>query len=304
MEKRNGREGADFRGIWLALLAAALYALGTPFSKLLLQELPPTLTAGFLYLGAGICMLTLSLLRRLTGRRNEERLSRRELPFTVLMILLDIAAPVLLMWGLRTAGAAEASLLGNFEIVATALIALAVFREAISPRLFAGILFVTLSCALLSVTDLRSFRFSGGAALVLGAATLWGLENNCTRKISSKDPLQIVLLKGIGSGAGALVTGLLLGERTERFLPVLFALLLGAVAYGLSIYCYVYAQRRIGAARTSAFYAVCPFIGVLLSLLIFRELPGRMFIPALCLMLLGAWLCSGEGPLFRRKKHE
>lgn len=40
-------------GILLAILAAALYALNAPLSKRLLAYMPPTLMAGFLYLGAG-----------------------------------------------------------------------------------------------------------------------------------------------------------------------------------------------------------------------------------------------------------
>ncbi len=79
----------------------------------------------------------------------------------------------------------------------------------------------------------------------------------------------------------------------QLIIPYL-VLLLGFVAYGLSIYFYVYAQRILGAARTSAYYAVAPFIGVFLSLLIFREIPGILFVAALDLMIIGARLSSGD----------
>lgn len=131
------------------------------------------------------------------------------------MILLDIAAPVCLLFGLKSTIAANASLLNNFEIVATAIIALAVFKERISPRLWFGILFVTLSCALLSFEDISGLKFSFGSFFILAACVCWGFENNCTRKISSKDPLQIVLLKGIFSGLGSLIIGLAIGERVS-----------------------------------------------------------------------------------------
>lgn len=290
-------------GIFLALLAAALYAVNAPFSKLLLDHMPPTLMAGFLYIGAGLGMGAVALFRRARhAPQGEVRLTRAELPYTVAMILLDIAAPICLMLGLRATTAANAALLNNFEIVATAVIALAVFKERISPRLWCGILFVTLSCALLSFEDLASLRFSAGSLLVLLAAVCWGLENNCTRKISSKDPLQIVLLKGVFSGLGSVIIGLAVGERITVLWSVLAVLAVGFVAYGLSIFFYVYAQRRLGAARTSAYYAVAPFIGALLSLLVFRELPRYTYFIALGLMAVGAWLCSGDGPLFKRKK--
>jgi len=290
------------KGILLALLAAALYAVNSPFSKLLLTYMPSTLMAGCLYLGAGLGMLPIFLVRR-AGRTHskEERLSRRDLPYTLGMILLDIAAPICLLAGLSRTSAASASLLNNFEIVATAFIALALFHEKISPRLWIGILFVTTSCALLSVEGAGELRFSVGSLLVLLAGVCWGLENNCTRTLSSKDPLQIVLLKGIFSGGTTVILALCLGERACAWWSIPAVLAVGLVAYGLSIFFYVYAQRLLGAARTSAYYAIAPFIGAALSLAVFREWPSGHYILALTVMVAGAWLCSGDGPLFPKR---
>ena len=290
-------------GIFLAILAAALYALNSPFSKILLDYMPPTLMAGFLYLGAGTGMLGIALVRRTRGsERTEAPLTRADLPYTLAMIVLDIAAPIFLLMGLAATTAANASLLNNFEIVATALIALAVFRERISPRLWLGILFVTLSCAFLTVEDLSSLQFSFGSLFVLLACVCWGVENNCTRRLSDKDPLVIVLLKGIFSGLGSVIIGLFLGERITAWWSILAVLAVGFVAYGLSIFFYVRAQRQLGAARTSAYYAVAPFIGTLLSLLIFRDLPRYTYFVALALMIVGAFLCASDEPLFKRKE--
>lgn len=288
-------------GIFLAVLAAALYAVNAPFSKILLEYVPSTMMAGLLYLGAGLGMGVVALIRKGTGTDSEEKLTRAELPYTAAMIILDIAAPICLLFGLSMTTAANASLLNNFEIVATALIALCVFGERISPRLWAGIAFVTFSCVLLSFEDISAFRFSAGSLFILLACVFWGIENNCTRKLSGKDPLQIVLLKGIFSGGSSLALGLIIGERAENLLSVLAVLGVGLVAYGMSIFVYVYAQRILGAARTSAYYAVAPFIGTALSLLIFRETPGIRYFAALGLMIAGAWFSSSDKPLFKKK---
>lgn len=290
------------RGIALAVLAAALYAINAPFSKLLLQHVPATLMAGFLYVGAGIGMFIIAALRRIKGEKADNKgFSRAELPFVIGMIVLDIAAPICLMLGLSSTTAANASLLNNFEIVATAAIALAVFKENISPRLWLGIAFVTMSCALLSFEDMSSLRFSGGSLLVLLAAVCWGLENNCTRKLSLGDPLKVVLLKGVFSGTGSLIIGFCIGERVAapRYIPAV--LILGFVAYGLSIFFYVHAQRLLGAARTSAYYAIAPFIAAALSLAILKEHPAPTYFAALLLMAAGAWLASGDKPLFQKR---
>ncbi|MBE6646208.1 MAG: DMT family transporter [Ruminococcaceae bacterium] len=292
-------------GILLAVLAAALYALNSPLSKLLLDYLPPTLMAGFLYLGAGMGMGIIALIRRAAKKeQNELKLTRNELPYTVAMVVLDIAAPIFLLMGLNATSAANASLLNNFEIVATALIALMIFKERISPRLWGGILFVVLSCALLSFEDISSLQFSYGSLFVLLACVCWGFENNCTRKLSSKDPMQIVVIKGLGSGLGSLIIGLVLGEKISAVWSVFAVLGVGFVAYGLSIFFYVYAQRSLGAARTSAYYAIAPFIGALLSLIIFAEIPKYTFIIALVLMAIGAYLSASDEPLLKKRKRK
>lgn len=283
------------RSVAYAILAAALYALNAPASKLLLRGVPPTMMAGFLYLGAGLGMALMGLVRAGTGRgRHEARLTGKDLPFTLGMVALDIAAPIFLMIGLTRTTAANASLLNNFEIVATSLIALLVFREKIGKRLRIAIGLITLSSILLSVEDAGSFRFSVGSLFVLAACACWGLENNCTRCLSGSDPLEIVVIKGFGSGIGSVIIGLVIGESLPGWADIVKILLLGFVAYGLSIYFYVYAQRDLGAAKTSACYAVAPFIGVLLSFLIFRDLPGPLFWAALAIMVAGTWLVNRD----------
>ena len=290
-------------GIFLAIGAAVLYAINSPLSKLLLDYMPSTLMAGFLYIGAGVGMGAVALVRKIKKTESEEaRLTRSELPYTLAMILLDVAAPICLLIGLESTTAANASLLNNFEIVATTVIALMIFKEKVSPRLWTGILFVTLSCTLLSIEDISSLKFSFGSLFILLACVCWGFENNCTRKISSKDPLQIVLLKGIFSGLGSVIIGLCIGERVTVLWSLFAVLGVGFVAYGLSIFLYVYAQRILGAARTSAYYAIAPFVGTLLSLVIFREMPHYTYFIALGFMIIGAWLCANDEPIFKKRK--
>jgi drug/metabolite transporter (DMT)-like permease len=161
-----------------------------------------------------------------------------------------------------------------------------------------SIAFITVASVILSVEDFGNLSFSPGSIFVLLACVCWGVENNCTSKLSLKDPLQIVVIKGIGSGTVSLVIALLIGERIDGFGFIVPALLLGFVAYGLSIYFYIFAQRGLGASRTSAFYAFAPFIGVGVSFIIFRKMPTVSFIIALCVMLVGACFA-----VFERHEH-
>lgn len=277
------------KAIFFAILAAALYALNAPVSKLLLTEVPATMMAGLLYLGAGLGMF---IVEKLHKNKKEQPLTKKELPFTIAMVVLDIAAPIFLMIGLTTCSAANASLLNNFEIVATSVIALCIFKEVISKRLWLAIVLVTISSILLSFEDMSSLTFSWGSIFVLLACVCWGFENNCTRNLSSKNPAEIVIIKGFGSGLGSIIIALIIGERYFNLLYMGMALVLGFVAYGLSIYFYIYAQRDLGAAKTSTYYAISPFIGTALSLIIFREMPSYIFLIALIIMAVGTYFAS------------
>jgi len=280
-----------------AIMAAALYALSTPFSKILLADFSPTMMAGLLYFGAGIGMLIVWLIRRKVSDFQGVPFSKKQMPYVFAMIALDILAPILLMLGLTYSNPENVSLLNNFEIVATTIIALFVFKEVVSRRLWLGIIFITFATLVLSFGDVSAFQFSIGSLFVILACISWGLENNCTRLLSTNDPLKVVIIKGIFSGIGSLSIALILGEFHWDLLRILLALLLGFVAYGMSVYLYVHAQRGLGASKTSAYYAVAPFIGVILAFILFRQIPNYTFFIALFLMAIGTYFASTPKPV-------
>jgi drug/metabolite transporter (DMT)-like permease len=234
--------------IFLAILSAVLYAISLPISKILLKEIPPTIMAALLYLGAGIGMATIDLFRYKTGKvKMELRLTSKEIPVTIGMVVVNIAAAIFLMIGLTMTTSANASLLNNFEIVATSLIAFFIFKEEINKKLGVAIALITVSSIILSVEDISSFSF--GSVFLLIACICWGLENNFTRVLSVKDTLQVVVIKGFGSGLGSLIIAFILKETANNISYIIATLLLGFVSYGLSIFFYVYAQRELGATR-------------------------------------------------------
>lgn len=268
---------------FFAILAALLYAINIPFSKLLLIHVAPTMMAAFLYLGAGVGLYLYGFITN--EKERGAPLTKAELPFTLGMIVLDIAAPILLMLGLQRTNSANASLLNNFEIVATSLIAFFAFKEVLSQRLTLAIFLVTVASIALSFEGEGSFRFNAGSLLVMGAACCWGLENNCTRMLSSKSSVQITTIKGIFSGLGSLIVAFVIGEKLPPIHYLLAVLLLGFVAYGLSINFYIKAQKDLGAAKTSAYYSIAPFLGVLFGFLMLGERPGFQFYLGLAIMI-------------------
>ncbi|MCH3963478.1 MAG: DMT family transporter [Clostridium sp.] len=285
----------QYNSILCAILSALLYAISLPISKILLKGINPTLMSALLYLGAGVGMLLFNLINCRNGsKRAEKRLTKNGLPFIIGMIVLDIAAPILLMVGLTFTTSSDASLLSNFEIAATSLIAFIIFKEHIGRRLFLAIVLITISCIILSLQDSASFSLSIGSLFIISGCICWGFENNCTKMLSVKDPIEIVVIKGIGASAGSFLIVAVFSLYATSFLYILAAVILGFFSYGLSIFFYIYAQRYLGAARTSAYYALSPFIGAGLSFIILKEKPTVYFIFAFIVMAAGTYLLSTD----------
>ena len=280
----------NISAIFFALLASALYAINMPFSKLLLNQIEPTMMASYLYLGAGIGIGVLHLITKKKQAKSNEKITKKDMPYIIGMVVLDILAPIFLMFGLMDTASSSASLLNNFEIVCTSLIALFVFKEVISKKMWIAIALITLSSFALSLEDISSFTFSWGAILVLLATLCWGFENNCTRNLSEKNTYIIVFIKGIFSGLGSLIVALCIGEEFAHVGYTALAMLLGFVAYGLSIFCYIKAQGIIGASKTSAYYSVAPFVGTFLSFLILQEELSWTYFLGLAIMIAGTIL--------------
>ena len=278
-----------------ALLAACLFGASAPLAKLLLGTIPPVTLAGLLYLGSGLGALLLRIgrtaIRAASAQPGEAEagLKRADLPWLGGAILCGgILGPILLLVGLRQTPAATASLLLNFESVATALIAVLIFREATGRRVWWAMALITAASAVLTWDRSGQWGVSLGAIAVLSACLMWGIDNNLTRRISAKDPLAIVMVKGLTAGAFSLGLSLLLGYALPDLRHILLAMLLGSLSYGLSIGLFVLALRGLGAARTGAFFATAPFVGASLAFLILRESLTVQFLVSIPLMILGA----------------
>ncbi|MCF0261982.1 MAG: DMT family transporter [Sphaerochaetaceae bacterium] len=277
---------SKLRATLFAILAAVFYALNMPLSKLLLKHVSTTMMAGYLYLGAGLGVGTMFFANRKSIDK-KQLLSKADIPYTIGMVVLDIIAPICLMLGLSTTSSANASLLNNFEIVATSIIAMLFFKEKVSSKLWLSIILVTASSIVLSF-EKDLLTFSWGSILVLLATVCWGLENNCTRSISSKNTYEIVTIKGLCSGLGAVIVALVIGEKNSELRYIIEALALGFVAYGLSIFFYIKAQEKLGAAKTSAYYAIAPFVGALLSFVLLKEPLTEQFMLGFVIMIIGS----------------
>ncbi|NLX49475.1 MAG: DMT family transporter [Methanospirillum sp.] len=281
------------------LAAAFLFGAGTQASKYLLGSVPPATMAGLLYLGSGAGLLFVRAALAALGRRRSQReatLSRGDLPWLLLTMLLgSFLGPVVLMFSLPHTPGATAALLLNFEGIATMLIAALVIGEPVGRRVGLSIVVIATSCALLTYTPEAAYGVSPGALGILAACTIWGIDNNVIQRISDKDPLSIIMVKGLGASVLSLALGRCLGEALPPLSSGLAAMAVGVVSLGgLMSVCLVLAIRGLGSARGAAIFSLSPFFGVGFAFLVFADLPGPVFYAALALMIVGSILLVTE----------
>lgn len=288
---------AEMKGIGYALQAALLFGAATPFAKLLLNEAPPLVLAGLLYLGAGVGLALWIVARRGLDALGSDKaaLSISDLPWLGGAILSGgVLGPILLMVGLRLTPATSTALLLNLESVFTTLIAWFVFRENFDCRIAAGMLAIIMASLLLSWQGALEFGSPWGSICIIGACGCWAVDNNLTRQVSVCSPLHIACLKGLVAGGVNTLMALGVGMTLPPLGVVTAAAVVGFLGYGLSLALYILALRHLGAARTGAYFALAPFSGAALSLLVLGEAPGRLFWFATALMAWGLWLHLSE----------
>lgn len=299
---KNQPEGEDIDvevGIVIALLSAVLFGASTPLAKLMLRHVDPGVLAGLLYLGAGVGLAVIH------GSRKALRLSvieaplrRSDLPWLAAVITAGgVLGPLCLMFGLARSDAAGASLLLNLEGLATMGIAWLVFRENVDRRLLFGAFAILAGAGLLSWQGRGSLDW--GAVWIAAACLSWGIDNNLTRKLSSADPSQIAMLKGLVAGTVNLTLALAQGDRLPGSAALFAAGVVGFFGYGVSLALFVLGLRYLGTARTGAYFSLAPFIGALLSLMLLGEHLTIRLLIAGALMAIGLWLHLTE-----RHEHE
>jgi drug/metabolite transporter (DMT)-like permease len=285
------------RPILFIIISASFFGISAPLAKLLLKDISPIALAGLLYLGAfaGLSLYSLLFQIKRTKAQKLAPLEKKDVPWLAGAIISGgIIAPISLMTGLTLITGFSASLLLNLEGVATVLIAVLIFRENSGKRLWLALVTMTIAGVFLS-WDPNTGKFNIiGSLLIVLATVCWGIDNNLTRKISDKDPIQISLIKGLIAGTISLSLALILGNKVRLDISVFYALLLGAFSYGLSLVFFVNALRGLGASRVGAFYGFGPFIGALLSIVIFRDMTIWVIVPAFILMAVGVWLLTNE----------
>ena len=285
------------RGAVFGITAAALFGVSTPLLKVLLPGSDPIALVSLLYLGAAAALWSAGLAPRWRGTaRAEAPLQRSDLPLLFGVIVSGgLIAPLLMLFGLARLSAVAASLLLNLEAPFTIMIAVLAFREHLARRESIAAGLIVGGAVALS----GGFEHAGveviGALAIAGACLCWAVDNNLTQRLSLRDPVALVRLKALGTGAGTLIIALGLGlQFPSRPAQFAGALLLGSVSYGISILLDTYALRLIGAAREAAYFATAPFFGAVTAVFVLGEGVGWFDAAAATLLAIGVGLLAAE----------
>jgi drug/metabolite transporter (DMT)-like permease len=286
------------RPILFAVASAVLFGISAPFSKILLNEVDPVILAGLLYLGAfvGLSLYSIgSKIFRTKKPKTSESLGKKDLPYlTGAVIFGGIIGPITLMVGLSFVSGFVASLLLNMEVVATALIAFVIFKENSGRRIWLALLIITLGGILLSWNPTISYSHIIGSFLIIVAMISWGLDNNFTRQISDKSPIQITIIKGLIGGSVAFGLALSIGAKITFGPYLLYALILGTFSVGFSLIFFIKALSGLGSSRTGMIFSIAPFIGAGVSIFLLRDQLYLYMLPATFLMIIGVFLLVKE----------
>jgi drug/metabolite transporter (DMT)-like permease len=287
-------------GILFALGSAVLFGVAAPMAKVLLGTADPWVLAGILYCGAGVGLFVVHIAIRGISSLAEARLTRRELPWLAAAVLCGgVVGPGLLMLGLARVDASAASLLLTLEGVLTALLAWFVFKENFDRRIAIGMLAIVGGAIILNWQPDATADDLVGPAAIVGACLAWALDNNLTRKVSLSDPVQIAMIKGAVAGPISLGIAYALGSTLPPLATIGLGALTGFLGYGFSLVLFVLALRHLGTARTGAYFSIAPFVGAVVSVLLFGESISLQLVSAGALMALGVWLHLSE-----RHEHE
>ena len=269
--------------IVIAFISAVLFGASTPIGKALLESLPPFQLAGLLYLGAALGVLpffftTKNALRiDKIDRKNFLRLSGA-------ISLGGVVGPVLLLFGLQMASSATVAMWLNLELVATAILGFAIFRDHLGRFGWVGVTGTVLASMMLSWHEGNIGVYA--LLLVAGASICWGLDNHLTALIDGITPTQSTFWKGLIAGSVNLFIGFIV-EVPGGGLPLITgAIIVGIFSYGFSISLYIWSAQNLGATRSQMIFASAPFFGVLLSVILLGESLSWMQIGAALLLVL------------------
>lgn len=281
------------KAVFLGILSGLLFGIATPISKLLLDTLSSYTMAGLLYLGAALVFLP-DMIKNYKADFAPALIKSNGLKLVGIVVFGGMLGPLFLLAGLKTANASSVSIWLNFELIATAILGVLFFKEHLSRYAVLGIIFTLAAGVVISFNENMSGLQSG--LLIVLACIAWGVDNHLTAIVDGISSKATTFIKGLVGGIANITIGIVFFNTTDLLQSQsLLALLLGMVAYGLSIVLYISTTHIIGATRGQILFSTSPLWGILGAAVLLGEPIVWTTILSFALLAVGVFFSNVTG---------
>lgn len=244
---------------------------------------------------AGICYLSSAMglmIYKFIKRNKEAKIAKEDiLNIFIITISGGVIAPILLFKAIVISNATTISVLLNFEMIFTAILATLFFRESSDRRFWFAVFLIFVASIFISINSSSSFYFSQGSFYAIFACLFWAIDNNFTTKLSLKDPYSIAIIKGLGGGIINIFFYFLASQKANLAPPLfVFSALIGIFCYGASFVFLIYSMRYVGASKSITIFGTYPIFSFLFSIIILKEKITPLNILSFLIMAAGIYL--------------
>ncbi len=273
-------------------------------SRFVVAEVPPLTLAMLRYAIGFLCLLPFALhalggLRVAVPRRDLAAMAALGIgQFGILIALLN--------WGLQTVAAAPAAMIFSLFPLLTLLLAAALGREHVTPRLLAGVLVSIAGVALALLPKVQAGHGTGwsGELAVLASAAVGALCSVLYRPYLQRYPTVPVSAFAMLASVAFLAV-IAFREDWPAQIATLRPAAWGVVAFiglssGIGYFWWLYALKHESPTRVTVFLALNPVTAALLGTLLLREPLPALLLAAMALIALGLWLAT-RAPAAKRQ---
>lgn len=262
-------------GYMSVLFAAILFGSVFSLAKVPLATIDPLALTAVVYTISGLALIPFA--------KASFTFQTRDDYFYVIVVTIfgGVLAPVLLMYGLQQTAASTAAILTNGEIVFTIALSSIFFGERPHGRigLFAVIL-VVIGLVIATTEDLKALetiiQFNMGNILILASMFMWAVDNNVSRRLTSRaSPAKIAMVKSLAGGLVLLAIAMALGKGSIiSEIKFDMWILIGGMSiagFGGALLLFLEGIKRIGTVRTMSMFSLTPIFGIVIAALALGE---------------------------------
>ena len=276
-------------GLVFALLSAVFYAFNVIVEKMYINDLSSYKILFFMYLGGGVGLLLIHLFAKTIKSNRTNKITKKEIPKIILIIFCELIASLLIIEAVRRIDSSLVSLLCVFEMVMTSLCAYYIFKDPITKHEAISIVLIVIGGIILNFKYGILSNISTSSLLVIGACFFWGIMNNVTAQISSKEPEFLTSIKCLSVALLYFVMVLIKGDLSFNY-PIL--ILYGFFTYGFGILFYVISTKYLGASKATLVFSFSSVFGALFAFIIFKEILTYTFIISAIIMIIGIMIMN------------